>query len=90
MIDYQQALDIARKRFSGGWGGSVEVGVEEFDTCYIAAEETPIPEDLSRPPSNVGGAFLVIDKETGETSSSPPIDPEMVAARHARRKRGEA
>lgn len=65
------------------------IGIEEFDVGYLIWKLPPPREDPTRPPETVGGAYLVVDKETGDTSSWPLLDPDLIMDQFRRTKRGE-
>lgn len=64
------------------------IGIEEFDAGYLVWKIPP-PQEPSRPPETVGGSYLVVDKETGETSTWPLLDPALIMDQYRRVKRGE-
>ncbi len=88
-MDREEALERAQEWFSAGRAKPAQVDVEEFDLCFVAGEIPELPADMSRPPSTIGGTFLIIDRETGEQVSWPLMDPELAAAEYVERKRGQ-
>lgn len=65
------------------------IGIEEFDAGYLTWKLSPPREDLTRPPDTVGGSYLVVDKDTGEISTWPLLDPDLIMDQFRRVKRGE-
>lgn len=85
MISRDQAQEIAESWANTGEapGERVEVGLYEFEHGYVASAIDPEPADSDRPPSNVGGGRIVIDKETGEVSYWPSISARMIAEQYS-------
>lgn len=86
MISRDEAQRIAESSIGAGEGS--EVSLYEFEHGYVAALIEPEPEDSDRPPSNVGGGRIVIDKESGEVTSWPSISARMIAERYSAKRRG--
>jgi hypothetical protein len=55
-----------------------EIGILEFDLGYVAWRRQQPRADATRPPSTVGGASLVIEKETGEITAWTDLGAEGV------------
>jgi hypothetical protein len=64
------------------------IGIEEFDVGYLAWRLPPPREDPARPPETIGGAYLVVDKDTGDTSIWPLLDPVLIMHQFRRAKHG--
>ena len=85
-----EALEIAETHFlpkrSDGTPAPAEV--HEFDLGYLICLVALPKVDAGRPPE-LGGAHLVISKETGEASYIPNLPPELAISLY-RRSRSES
>ncbi|GAA0429538.1 hypothetical protein Acor_40370 [Acrocarpospora corrugata] len=75
----ESARALAEEYFNGGRPQAVEVSIHAFDAGYIAWPHDPTSEDPTSLPATVGGACIVIDRQTGEISIRPLLTPELVA-----------
>jgi hypothetical protein len=75
VISPDEARDLAAV-FHGIAGDDIKI--REFDLGYLAWIAEPPPEDPTRVPSTVGGTVLVVDKQTGETTTWPNLGPTAV------------
>lgn len=86
MIALQEAMEIAAREMARDQD---ELGVKEFDIGYLVWVTPPPREDQAGPPATVGGAYLIVDKEDGETSTWPMLGPTVTIQQYQRTKRGD-
>lgn len=84
MITRDEALERARAWISEGREAVPEIGLHEFDLGWVAWPEIPAPADLSRPPASTGGPQIVVDRETGEITTWPPLPAPLIAEQYAK------
>lgn len=85
MISPDEARDLAAV-YHGVAGEKIRI--REFDLGYLASVAEPRPEDPTRVPSAVGGTILVVDKQTGETTTWPNHGPTAVIDMYRASKEG--
>ncbi len=85
MITREEALERADRWINGGVADveRLEVGIHEFPAGYVVWGIEPPQEDPARPPAIVGSARGVVDKESGEISTWPPLPVDEIALRYA-------
>lgn len=90
MISRDEAQGIAESWANAGQasGEGTKVGLYEFEHGFVASAIDPEPADSDRPPRNVGGGRIVIDKETGEVSYWPSISARMIAEQYSAKRQG--
>ena len=75
MISRADAAEAVREHY--GCAAS-DVGLAEYDEVFVGWR-TPPPADPGRPPASVGGATVVVDRETGELAPWVSLPADFVA-----------
>lgn len=90
MISRDEAQKIADSWANSGETSAerTEVSLYEFEHGYVAAAVLPEREDSNRPPENIGGGRIVIDKQTGEVSYWPSLSARMIAEQYSAERQG--
>jgi hypothetical protein len=85
VISYAQVVQRATEHLNAGRTAAEgsEVEIKEYDVCYVAWRKRP-PRRNRRRPSTIGGAVIVIDKDTGEVTTWSGRPSEAIAQDYRR------